>query len=75
MADLTPGQKGFVVRAGSEDNSAALEIWGSGRLLKQLNVPKGLHGSVYNDGWFASGAAWSRDESCIAYVAEVGVRI
>lgn len=36
-----------------------------------LQVPKALHGSIYNDGWFGSGAAWSPDESRLAYVAEV----
>lgn len=65
------GQKGLVARAGSEGNSASLEIWGHGRVLKQLNVPKALHGPLYNDGWFASGAAWSPDEHRVAYCAEV----
>ncbi|KAK9806703.1 hypothetical protein WJX73_010367 [Symbiochloris irregularis] len=64
------GSKGLVTRAGTEGNSAVLEVWGHGRLLRQLNVPKALHGPVVNDGWFASGAAWSPDESQIAYVAE-----
>jgi hypothetical protein len=48
-----------------------LEVWAGGRLLKELSVPAAVHGSVYNDGWFASGADWSADESRIAYVAEV----
>ena len=68
----TAGTKGLVTRAGSKDNSSLLEIWGSGRLLKQLVVPKVLHGSIYDDGWFASGADWNHDESQVAYVAEVG---
>ena len=41
------------------------------RVAKEMVVPKKLHGSVYNDGWFGSGAAWTSDESRIAYVAEV----
>jgi Acylamino-acid-releasing enzyme, N-terminal domain len=36
-----------------------------------FQVPKMLHGSIYNDGWFGSGAAWSPDEGRLAYVAEV----
>ena len=40
---------------------------------KYVQVPKTLHGSVYNDGWFGSGAAWSPDEDRLAYVAEVSV--
>lgn len=47
-----------------------LEVWGGGRLLRDLSVPAPLHGAVYNDGWFAAGAAWSPDEQRIAYVAE-----
>jgi acylaminoacyl-peptidase len=39
----------------------------------EMQVPKTLHGSVYNDGWFGSGAAWSPDEDRLAYVAEVRV--
>ena len=34
-----------------------LEVWGGGRLLRDLSVPAPLHGAVYNDGWFAAGAA------------------
>ncbi len=41
------------------------------RVTKELLVPKKLHGGVYNDGWFGNGAAWSSDESRVAYVAEV----
>ncbi len=59
------------MRAGGEGKSATLEVWGGGRLLKELAVPKTLHGGVYNDGWFGAGAAWSPDESRLAYVAEV----
>ncbi len=48
-----------------------LEVWSSSRLLQELRVPKALHGPVYNDNWFSRGAAWSPDESRVAYVAEV----
>lgn len=41
------------------------------RVIKEMVVPKKVHGGVYNDGWFGSGAAWSSDESRIAYVAQV----
>lgn len=65
------GAKTLVVRAGAGEASAVLEVWGRGRLLQELHVPKGLHGALYNDGWFGAGAAWSPDESKLAYVAEV----
>ena len=65
------GKRTLVVRGGAEGNSCALEVWMGSRVLKELAVPKKLHGAVYNDGWFGIGAAWSPDESRIAYVAEV----
>lgn len=46
--------------------------WTGSRLEAELAVPKGLHGALVNDGYFASGAAWSPDESAVAYTAEVG---
>ncbi len=58
-----------MVRKG--DDAVLLELWGGGRLLRELSVPPAVHGAVYNDGWFATGADWSADESRIAYVAEV----
>ena len=58
-----------MVRKG--DDSVLMEVWGGGRLLKELSVPPAVHGAVYNDGWFASGADWSADESRVVYVAEV----
>ncbi|KAK9803410.1 hypothetical protein WJX72_008476 [[Myrmecia] bisecta] len=71
LLSLSPsGKRHFIVRAGSDSASALLEIWGGGRLLKELSVPKSVHGPVYNDGWFGVGAAWSPDERRIAYVAE-----
>lgn len=71
MWDACTGRRTFIVRGGGESKSATLEVWGGGRLLKELAVPKTLHGGVYNDGWFGAGAAWSPDESRLAYVAEV----
>lgn len=41
------------------------------RVTKELHVPKKLHGAIFNDGWFGTGAAWNADESRVAYVAEV----
>ena len=45
------------------------------RVTKELLVPKKQHGGVYNDGWFGSDAAWSPDESRLAYVAEVSLPV
>ncbi len=45
------------------------------RVTKELIVPKKQHGGVYNDGWFGGGAAWSPDESRLAYVAEVSLPV
>eukprot|EP00208_Stichococcus_sp_RCC1054_P004576 CAMPEP_0206148488 /NCGR_PEP_ID=MMETSP1473-20131121/36760_1 /ASSEMBLY_ACC=CAM_ASM_001109 /TAXON_ID=1461547 /ORGANISM="Stichococcus sp, Strain RCC1054" /LENGTH=792 /DNA_ID=CAMNT_0053545837 /DNA_START=314 /DNA_END=2692 /DNA_ORIENTATION=- len=64
------GSRTLVVRGGGDKASALLEVWGGGRLLRELSVPTTLHGAVYNDGWFAAGAAWSPDEQRVAYVAE-----
>ncbi|KAL0045655.1 hypothetical protein WJX82_000743 [Trebouxia sp. C0006] len=71
MLSLSPsGKRTLIVRGGSEGNSCSLEIWMGNRMTKELVVPKKQHGGVYNDGWFGSGAAWSPDESRLAYVAE-----
>lgn len=61
----------LVVRGGNEGNSCTLETWMGNRVTKEMVVPKKLHGSVYNDGWFGSGAVWTANESRVAYVAEV----
>ena len=66
-----PGKRSLVARAGSDVNSTVLEIWMGNRVTKELHVPKKLHGSIFNDGWFGTGAAWNADESRVAYVAEV----
>ncbi len=69
------GKRTLIVRGGSEGNSCSLEIWMGNRVTKELVVPKKQHGGVYNDGWFGSGAAWSPDESRLAYVAEVSLPV
>ena len=66
------GQMVLVVRAGKESTSTVLELWESSRVIAELQIPAKLHGSVFNDGWFSSGAAWDPAERRIAYVAEVG---
>ena len=66
----------LIARSPSENaTSTILEIWDRSRVLNEIHVPTGLHGSVYNDGWFGNGAAWSPDESRIAYVAEAPVAV
>ncbi|GBF91528.1 hypothetical protein Rsub_04268 [Raphidocelis subcapitata] len=70
MQSVSPsGRRALVVR--SNDAGALLEIWDGSRLVKELQVPKSLHGPVVNDGWFSRGAAWSPDEGRICYVAEL----
>ena len=69
---LPAGQKMLVVRAGKEPISTVLEIWEGSRVVAELQVPAKLHGSIFNDGWFSSGAAWVKSENRVAYVAEVG---
>ena len=70
LAHMT-GKRTLIARGGSEGNSTVLEIWIGNRVTKELQVPKKLHGTIFNDGWFGLGAAWSQDESRVAYVAEV----
>ena len=48
--------------------SSQIDAWHAERVVRV--VSQALHGSIYNDGWFGSGAAWSADESKLAYVAE-----
>lgn len=54
---------------GKDPGPVKFEVWGSGRLLKELFVPQSVHGTVYNDNWF-EGVSWNSDETKIAYVAE-----
>ncbi|KAL3142158.1 hypothetical protein ABBQ38_002516 [Trebouxia sp. C0009 RCD-2024] len=71
MLSVSPsGKRMLVVRGGNEGNSCTLETWMGNRVTKEMVVPKKLHGSVYNDGWFGSGAVWTANESRVAYVAE-----
>lgn len=71
---MVAGKRTLVVRGAGDGNSCTLEIWMGSRVSKEMVVPKKVHGGVYNDGWFGSGAAWSSDESRIAYVAEVSTQ-
>lgn len=71
FAPHAAGKRTLVARGGSESNSTVLEVWMGNRVTKELHVPKKLHGSIFNDGWFGTGAAWNADESRVAYVAEV----
>ena len=48
-----------------------MEVWSGSRVVRETQVPKDLHGKVYNDNWFGTGASWNADETRIAYVAEV----
>ena len=64
-----------MVRAGKDSMSTVLEVWESSQLAAELQVPAKLHGSVYNDGWFSTGAAWDPAETKVAYVAEVRAHI
>lgn len=56
---------------GNKPSGAVLELWRGARMELELQIPASLHGPILNDGWFASGAAWSSDETRVAYVAEV----
>jgi acylaminoacyl-peptidase len=53
------GRRLLVARAGSGDSAAVLELWDRGRLLRELHVPRALHGPLCNDGFFSSGR-WRR---------------
>lgn len=46
-----------------------LELWGGGRLLREVEVPPTTHGAVWSDDWFAQ-VSWSAGEDRVAYVAE-----
>lgn len=65
------GQAQVIVRPGAgSDTSSIIEIWSKSRLTLELHVPEAVHGTICNDGWFGIGAAWSPDETLVAYVAE-----
>lgn len=59
------------MRTGKEGEGIMMEIWRGSRIVKEVHVPKDLHGSVYNDNWFCKEAAWNPKETHISYVAEV----
>jgi acylaminoacyl-peptidase len=68
------GQRMLVVRQetgeNAKDKPTTIEVWGGGRLLKEVEVPPTIHGAVFNEGWFAKGCAWNMDETRVVYVAE-----
>ena len=57
--------------ADAATSSLVLQLWRERRLVSELLVPKAVHGALVNDGYFASGAAWSTSEDLVAYTAEV----
>lgn len=57
--------------ADATSSNLALQLWRERRLVSELLVPKAVHGALVNDGYFASGAAWSASEHLVAYTAEV----
>lgn len=65
------GEQQLVARGGKEGEGITLELWKGSRVVKELQIPKDLHGSIYNDNWFSLEPAWNADETRIAYVAEV----
>ncbi|CAI5478324.1 unnamed protein product, partial [Closterium sp. Yama58-4] len=62
-------RNGEAGEGGKEAGAVKLEVWGAGRLLREVHVPATVHGGVYADGWF-EGVSWNEDETCVAYVAE-----
>ncbi|KAF8057927.1 Serine/threonine-protein phosphatase PP1 isozyme 1 [Scenedesmus sp. PABB004] len=69
LSSVSPsGKRALVAKAHAD--GVLLEFWAHKRLVKELLVPKSLHGPVVNDGWFSRGAAWSPCEGRVAYVAE-----
>jgi hypothetical protein len=81
FAPSPSGRRTLVVRGGGSGNdkagggdSCTVELWGGAGVEFELAVPSALHGAVFNDGWFSTGAAWSPDETKLVYVAEVRVR-
>ncbi|KAG2444971.1 hypothetical protein HYH02_008843 [Chlamydomonas schloesseri] len=75
LVSVSPsGSQQLVVAKGPNDaTSVLLQLWRGARLAFELAVPKALHGPLVNDGYFASGAAWSADESAVVYTAETPV--
>eukprot|EP00197_Chlamydomonas_leiostraca_P007936 CAMPEP_0202863236 /NCGR_PEP_ID=MMETSP1391-20130828/3945_1 /ASSEMBLY_ACC=CAM_ASM_000867 /TAXON_ID=1034604 /ORGANISM="Chlamydomonas leiostraca, Strain SAG 11-49" /LENGTH=784 /DNA_ID=CAMNT_0049542847 /DNA_START=190 /DNA_END=2544 /DNA_ORIENTATION=- len=71
LAPAPSGRQQLAFKSGAEGCSMSLCMWNESRLLFELQVPKGLHGALVNDGYFAAGAAWSPGEDAVAYTAEV----
>ena len=61
----------MIVRGGKDGEGVIIAIWKGSRMIKEIHVPKDLHGSVYNDNWFCKEPSWNAEETRIAYVAEV----
>ena len=72
-AIITGGQQ-LIARAAKDGSAIVLEIWKGSRVVRELHVPKDLHGSIYNDNWFSQEPSWNADETRIAYVAEVAAQ-
>ena len=71
MCALATGACTLVVRAEKEGAPVTMEVWGHHGVVRELQIPAGLHGAVLNDGWFSNGVAWDPAERRVAYVAEV----
>eukprot|EP00198_Chlamydomonas_reinhardtii_P011561 XP_001700898.1 acylaminoacyl-peptidase [Chlamydomonas reinhardtii] len=63
-------QQLVAVKGPNDATSVMLQLWRGARVVIELAVPKALHGPLVNDGYFASGAAWSADETAVVYTAE-----
>ena len=66
------GRRMLVVRNPTGDGAVKgvlLELWGGGRLLREVEVPPSLHGAVYAEGWFES-VTWTAAEDRVCYAAE-----
>ena len=57
---------------GGGDSSLILQhLRGTQGVVSELHVPKTLHGSLVNDGYFATGCSWRIQEDAICFTAEV----
>lgn len=45
------GSKLLVVRNKDNNSPTKLEIWCFSRLVKEIQIPKSVHGSIFTDGW------------------------
>lgn len=69
MVPSPSGSKLLIVR--NKDNNAPtkLEIWSFSKLVKEIQIPKSVHGSIFTDEFF-EGISWNSEENSIAYIAE-----